>query len=130
MSLKCPICGKEYYHESKICQSCENRSINSELIESNENKSQQWNCGRFLEFKTLAFSKYKLNEIYIKIVSEPKFSDFKAKKDYIWNYDSKKRLRSFYNPKSGISGLKNINKLRITGSKALKQEINNQLIYE
>ena len=35
MSLKCPFCGKEYYHDRKICQTCENKSINNINIPEN-----------------------------------------------------------------------------------------------
>ena len=95
MSLKCPICGEEYFYDRKICSTCEYKSINSGLINDDE-KSQKWNCSMFLELESLAFGKYKSNEAYIKIASEPKFSDFKLKKDYNWNCNSKIRSKSFF----------------------------------
>ena len=130
MPLKCPICGKEYFYDSKICQMCENKSHYSGLINNDVNKSQKWNCGIFLEFDTLTFGKHKSNESYIKIASEPKFLDFKPKKEYIWNCDSKIKFSNFSTLKSGISQLKIIKKLPRSSSRILKEKINSSIMYE
>ncbi|MFX1375214.1 MAG: hypothetical protein ACFFA0_05325 [Promethearchaeota archaeon] len=117
MSLKCPICGKEYSYDKKICQVCEDRLINSGLVCNNENKSQKWNCDIFLECNTLAFGRYKPNDAYIKVASEPKFSDFNTKNVYNWNCDS-------------ISEVENIKSPLITIPIIPKRDVNNLLIYE
>ncbi|MFX1601700.1 MAG: hypothetical protein ACFFB6_13990 [Promethearchaeota archaeon] len=130
MSLKCPICGKVYFHDSKICQICESKSIYSGLIKNDDNKSQKWNCGIFLEFDTLAFGKHKPDDSYIKISSEPKFTDFKPKKEYNWNCTSQMRYRNFFDLRSGISQLKSVKKLRFTRSSIFEKETINLLIYE
>ncbi|MFX1329342.1 MAG: hypothetical protein ACFE91_14530 [Promethearchaeota archaeon] len=130
MPLKCPICGKEYFYDRKICQICENISLYSGLIDNDEIKSQKWNCGIFLEFDTLAFGKHKPNDTYIKIASEPKFSDFKPKKEYVWNCDSKIKFRNFFTLKSGISQLRSIKKIPIPSSRILKEKINSSMMYE
>ncbi len=35
MSLKCPFCGTKYFHDRKVCQKCENESINNINIPKN-----------------------------------------------------------------------------------------------
>ncbi len=130
MSLKCPICGEEYFHDSKICPICESKSIYSELINNYESKSKKWNCGVFLEFDTLTFGKYKLDDEYINIISEPKFADFKPKNEYNWNCNSQKRYRNFFILKSGISQLTSVKKLPFIRSSILERETSNSLIYE
>lgn len=130
MPLKCPICGKEYFHDRKICKVCESKSIYSGLAITDENTSQKWNCGIFLEFDTLAFGKHKPNDAYIKIASEPKFSDFKPKKEYTWNCNSIIRFKKFFTLEAGISRLRTIKKLPTTNSRIIKRGISSSFIYE
>jgi hypothetical protein len=130
MPLKCPICGKEYYYDSKICQICESKFINSGLTINAEDKPKRWNCGIFLEFDTLAFGKHKPDNAYIKISSEPKFNDFKIKKEYNWNCDSQIKEQNFFILRSGISALKSVKKVPLTRSSILGKETVNSLIYE
>ncbi|MFX1373578.1 MAG: hypothetical protein ACFFCE_17145 [Promethearchaeota archaeon] len=117
MSLKCPVCGKEYYYDRKICQVCEERSIYSGLVCTNENKPQKWNCDIFLECNTLAFGRYKPNNAYVKIASEPKFSDFNTKNAYNWNCDS---INEFESVKAPLIAIPTIS----------KRDANNSLVYE
>ena len=105
MPLKCPICEEEYFYDSKICQSCENESNNRGFLYTYK-RSQKWNCGIFTEFDTLTFGHQKPNEVFIKIASEPKFSDFKPK------------------------GLNTIKQFPAIDLKIFKQEKNKALIYE
>ena len=129
MSLKCPICGNEYYYDSKICQTCENESDTSGLLYTYK-RSQKWNCGLFTEFDTLTFDQEKPDEVFIKIASEPKFSDFKPKEDYIWNCNSSFRFRNFFNLKDGISQLENIKNFSPMDLEIFEKEKNYLLIYE
>ena len=129
MSLKCPICGKEYYYDSKICQACEDESNNSGLLYTFK-KSKNWNCGLFLEFENLTFDHQKPDEVYIKIASEPKFSDYKPKVEYIWNCDSRFRFKNFFNLKYGISQLEAVKKVSLMDLKIFEKEKNYSLIYE
>lgn len=129
MSLKCPICEQEYYYDSKICQTCEKESNNRGLLYTFK-RSQKWNCGIFTEFDTLTFDHQKPDEIYIKIASEPKFSDFKPKGAYIWNCDSRFKFRNFFNLKEGISQLETIKNYPPIDLEIFKQEKNKALIYE
>lgn len=52
--LKCPLCGKEYLHDMKVCHNCESTANNSlnHRYESNTNK---WRCDNFLEVSNIAF---------------------------------------------------------------------------
>jgi hypothetical protein len=54
MSLKCPICGREYLHDRKICQTCEETAINSSVSHSGRDV-KKWRCDNFLELKSLPF---------------------------------------------------------------------------
>ena len=66
MSLKCPFCGTEYFHDRKVCQKCEEESVNNINIPKNYT---------YVHYeKTIAFGCRKPDEAYIKIDSEPKFS--------------------------------------------------------
>jgi len=130
MSLICPICGKKYFHDRKICQTCENKSIYSGLTVKEGNATQKWNCGVFLGFDTLAFGKQKVSDRYIKINSEPKFSDFKPKKEQCWNCESEIRFRDFYILKSGVSRLRNYRNLPNNDLGILRKEVNNSILYE
>ena len=49
MTLKCPICGREYSYEGKICQDCEDYSTYSGLTEIESFEEHKWNCALFLE---------------------------------------------------------------------------------
>ncbi len=57
MSLNCPICGKKYYYDMKICQKCEDSSNYSNLI-SNDGK-REWRCDAFLDLNHFVFGKKK-----------------------------------------------------------------------
>jgi len=130
MSLKCPFCGKEYFHDRKICQTCEDKSINSGLVYNEDDKPQKWNCSKFLGIDTIAFGRRKHDRACIKNASEPKFSDFNPKLDYNWNCDLRFRLRNFYTLKSELSELRSIENLSLTVPKNLKKESYAQITYD
>ena len=114
MTLKCPFCGKEYYHDRKICQRCENKSINN--ITDPENYT-------YVHYeKTSAFGRKKPDELYVKIDSEPKFSDFNPKLDYNWNCNPRFRFHNLVILKSELSQLRAIKKLTTTDSKILEKD--------
>ena len=85
MSLNCPICGKKYYHDRKICQECEDSSIYSGLITSYGEETQKWNCGIFLEDNNSVFGKRKSYDSYINIASTPKTLREKNQSINAWN---------------------------------------------
>lgn len=88
MPLKCPICGKEYFYDVKICQSCENYSINSKLINTAPNKRYKWNCNYFFDDKRGIFSVCKSIRTYIKLLPEPKDMRIILPQSYEWNCDA------------------------------------------
>lgn len=130
MSLTCPICGKKYSHDRKICQTCEEKSIYSGLTNKDNEKVEKWNCGIFLELDTLTFGKRKLDDAYIKIASEPRFTDFKHRKDYYWNCDSNFGFRNRVIQHIGGSSFKTVRNLPFNNSGFIRKDINNFLIYE
>jgi hypothetical protein len=54
MSLRCQLCGKEYYHDRKVCHTCEETANNS-LLSHNDLNTDKWRCDNFLELKCLPF---------------------------------------------------------------------------
>jgi len=130
MSLICPICGKKYFYDRKICQTCESKTIYSGLTVKEGNATQKWNCGVFLGFDTLTFGKQRASDRYIKINSEPKFSDFKPIKESYWNCDSNARFRSFSILKSGVSKLSNFMNLPNNELNFVKKGTNSSILYE
>ncbi|MHA1916182.1 MAG: hypothetical protein ACW986_17640 [Promethearchaeota archaeon] len=55
MPLKCQVCGNDYFHDGKVCQTCEETAMNSGL-----QADQKWRCDNFLELRTLAFGSIEL----------------------------------------------------------------------
>lgn len=114
MSLKCPFCGTEYFHDRKICQGCENKSINSINIPKNYT---------YVHYeKNTAFGRRKPDEAYIKIDSEPKFSDFRSKVDYNWNCNPRFRFHNLVILKSELAQLRANKTLTTTDSKILEKD--------
>lgn len=87
MSLNCPICGNEYFHDRKICQACEDSSIYSGLITTygDGEEIQRWNCGIFLEDTNSVFGKRKSFDSYFNIASTPKTLREKNRSINAWN---------------------------------------------
>ncbi|MFX0043761.1 MAG: hypothetical protein ACFE8L_12690 [Candidatus Hodarchaeota archaeon] len=90
MPLKCPICGKEYFYEAKICQSCNNYSINSNLITNDPNKRYKWNCNYFFDDQRGIFSNCKSIRTQIKLIPEPKDMRITLPQLFEWNCDISK----------------------------------------
>lgn len=130
MSLKCPICGKEYFYDRKICQTCENKSIISGLVYSDKLISQRWNCSTFLEFESPAFGRRQPDEPYYKIASEPKFYDCKPKIEYSWNCNTRFKVRNLLFLDSEGSQLEDLERLPSADSTALEKGRKVLLIYE
>jgi hypothetical protein len=57
MRLECPICGKKYGYESKICKECEDYSIYSNLSPKYNTIEEKWNCAMFLEQSNCVFGR-------------------------------------------------------------------------
>ena len=114
MSLKCPFCGTEYFHDRKVCQKCEDESINNINIPKNYT---------YVHYeKTIAFGCRKPDEAYIKIDSEPNFTDFGLKLDYNWNCNPGFRVHNLIVLKSGLTQLRTIKELTPTDLKVREEE--------
>ena len=98
--LKCAICGKEYFYESKICRECEEYAIYSSLtksdifVEDSANKFYKWNCNRFIHEDTIPVIRSDSKRIDFCITKEPRNYKAKNPTDYVWNSDSAIRLRT------------------------------------
>jgi hypothetical protein len=52
--LKCHLCGKEYYHDGKVCHVCE-EAVNKGLLSRGGLDTKKWRCDNFLELEGLPF---------------------------------------------------------------------------
>lgn len=91
MSLKCPICGKKYYYDAKVCKNCEDYSIKSNLIFDESNKRFNWNCNRFFDDNRSIFSGKSIRT-QVKLLPEPKDMRIILPQFYEWNCDSRARF--------------------------------------
>ncbi len=127
MSLKCPVCQKEFNYESKICQECEDYSIYSGLINKGGTNIQKWNCGVFLGFNSSAFKNTKIYDSSVKIISELKKMDTKKQKIKYWNYDIKKGNNPYTNKELS----KKFDPISLVDEFTInKKKFNNSLIFE
>lgn len=98
--LKCAICGKEYFYESKICHECEEYAIYSGLVRTENfvggtaNEVYKWNCSGIMNKNSLLSIKSSGKKIYFCITQEPRNYKPKDSIHYIWNSDSAIRLRA------------------------------------
>jgi len=74
--LKCLICGKEYFYDSKICHECQDYAIYSGLVDdslfvaTSERKNDKWNCSRFIKSDLKSNKKLKRDKIHVCITKE------------------------------------------------------------
>ena len=98
--LKCPICGREYSYESKICKECESYLEYSGLSSSIGKSGYQgdyihkWNCAAFFDDDRFIFAIRRCPKVYVKITSEPFNLRITPAKYYEWNTESATRFRS------------------------------------
>ncbi|MHA1414056.1 MAG: hypothetical protein ACTSUX_04625 [Promethearchaeota archaeon] len=79
MLLKCPICGKKYAYDSKICPDCEEFSRYSGLMVENDTSTEKWNCAYFLQTNSIVFRN--------PLLSTPlKLQRIDEKEKICWNY--------------------------------------------
>ncbi len=98
--LKCAICGKEYFYESKICRECEEYAIYSGLtkseifVEASTINFYKWNCDRFIHKGTIPIIRSGSKRIDFCITKEPRNYKNKGPTHYFWNSDSAIKLRA------------------------------------
>lgn len=92
MEIKCPVCGKKYRYDSKICQECENYSIYSGITDFGSRDNHKWNCSIFLDINTIAFKSSKTCELIKDLTLEPNNYAIHEKESYNWNCESINRF--------------------------------------
>ncbi|MFX1354393.1 MAG: hypothetical protein ACFE8V_12090 [Promethearchaeota archaeon] len=98
--IKCPVCGKTYSYESKICIECEDYlkySGLSNLVEKNPFKNRgfyKWNCAVFLGEDNCVFASKKLLKTYMEITTEPSSLRIASARNYGWNCETAERFRA------------------------------------
>lgn len=85
MDIKCPICGKKYSYDRKICQECEDYSIYSGLTNFNGENQHKWNCSVFLGISSTAFKISKIIDLTKDLSPEPNNLAIHERETYEWN---------------------------------------------
>ena len=88
--LRCPVCGKEYGYENKICLECEAQSLHSLSLIKPNIKGILWNCGIFLESTNVIFGRRKIDEYGWKDPVESYEFNTTKRRNYNWNCMSTK----------------------------------------
>jgi hypothetical protein len=98
--LKCLICGKEYFYDSKICHECQDYAIYSGLVDESlfvatiERKNCKWNCSRVIKSDLKSNKMLKRDKIHVCITKEPRNYSTKAHYKYSWNTESINKLKT------------------------------------
>ncbi|MFX0081867.1 MAG: hypothetical protein ACFE94_08950 [Candidatus Hodarchaeota archaeon] len=92
MEIKCPVCGKKYRYDSKICQECEDYSISSGLTDFGGRDNNKWNCSIFLGIDTIAFKTSKTCELIKDLTPEPNNFAIHERASYDWNCEPNNKL--------------------------------------
>ena len=128
--LKCPICGKEYSYEGKICLECENRSRYSGLAKIENLKDYTWNCAIFLDDYKSIFGVQKSLRHYLKLTAEPSKLKVRGQKRYEWNTNTAVRFKSCIEQSLLTSGIKYNSELVRDILKVMEKVAGTSLIYE
>lgn len=86
MEIRCPICGKKYSYDSKICQECEDYSIYSNLCDIHDD--HKWNCSIFLTINSSAFKTSRIRDLTKELSPEPNNLVVHEREIYDWNCES------------------------------------------
>ena len=92
MEIRCPVCGKKYRYDSKICQECEDYSISSGLTDFGSRDNHKWNCSMFLDINTITFKTSKTCELIKDLTPEPNNFAIYEKASYDWNCEPINKL--------------------------------------
>jgi len=134
--LKCPICGKEYSYESKICKECESYleySGLSKFIEENGYKgvyTHKWNYAAFLDDDNSIFTIKRHPRVYAEITNEPFDLRIAPPRHYEWNIESATRFRSIIEKSFTDSKIAVVPELIDDIMKFIVRKSDSMLIYE
>lgn len=98
--IRCPICGRKYSYESKICVECEDYlkySGLSKVLEGGSFRSRgfyKWNCAVFLGDKDYVFASKRLPRSYMEITTEPSSLRIASARNYGWNCEITERFKA------------------------------------
>ena len=89
--LKCVVCGKEYFYDSKICRECRDYAVYSGLTkgdlfaDNSANNYYKWNCAQFLTRDSNTITESTSNKRKFCITREPKNYKIESNPNYKWN---------------------------------------------
>ncbi|MFX1498510.1 MAG: hypothetical protein ACFFBH_13365 [Promethearchaeota archaeon] len=98
--IKCPICGRKYSYESKICIECEDYLKYSGLSKHSEEGNlrnrefYKWNCAVFLDDENHVFASKRLPTMYMEITTEPSSLKVESVTNNMWNCETAERFRA------------------------------------
>ncbi len=98
--LKCAVCGKEYFYDSKICRECRDYAIYSGLtkgdffVGNSVNINYKWNCTQFLTRDSNTITESTSNKRNFCITKEPKNYKIESNVNYKWNPGSITKLKT------------------------------------
>ncbi len=93
MEIKCPVCGKKYHYDRKICQDCEDYSVYSGVADIGDKTNHKWNCSVFLGIDTTAFRKSRTSESIKDLTPEPESLAINERNLYDWNSEAVRRFK-------------------------------------
>ena len=134
--LTCPICGKEYFCESKVCKECEDYlkySGLANLTDINENRniySYKWNCAVFLKDKNFVFATKLRPKMYVEITSEPFNLRIAPARHYELHSETATKFRYCIETSSRESDIAANSELIDDIMKVVKERSDSLLIYE
>ncbi|MFX0019465.1 MAG: hypothetical protein ACFFB1_06750 [Promethearchaeota archaeon] len=134
--LKCPICGREYSYESKICRECESYLEYSGLASSIEvsgykgDFTHKWNCAAFLNDYNSIFTIKGKPKVYVEITNEPFSLRITPARSYEWNTEPITRFRSIIEKSFAESKIAVVPELIDDIMEFIERKSDSLLIYE
>jgi len=128
MRLECPICGKEYDYESKICKECEDYAAYSQSALKDTTFGEKWNCAMFLDQPNCAFGRRSIDKIPQKTAVE--LFEFKIGQAtyYSWNVGLKKKQRGHV--ERPLINYETVEALKLDEVLSFDKKLNLYLVYE
>jgi hypothetical protein len=128
MRLECPICGKEYDYESRICKECEDYAIYSQSTLKNTILGEKWNCAMFLDQSNYVFGRRSIDNIPHKTPVELFELKVGQAPFYNWNVGLKKKEENYAD--QHLLDYQTVEALKLDELLAFDKKLNLYLVYE
>ena len=128
MRLKCPICGRLYDYESKICKECEDEARMSQLAQINPSLGEKWNCAIFLDDSNCAFGRRCMDNR--PNTSPVELFEFKLGQAPSYNWGIALRVKKEDSLELPYEDLKIVEALKLDELLGFEKKLNLYLVYE